>query len=143
MESAIRSLVTREYFIPTCPIAIPSHTAIAGNTTGTPPASATPSFTAFTILSIFICPGTISLYELTIPTIGFFNSSAVNPNALKRLRAGACCIPLLALSLIILFISFYCPSYTYCAIRSPICAVPTCVIPSVLFPACGIISMVR
>ena len=35
--------------------------AMAGNTTGTPPASATPIFTAFTILSRFICPGTISL----------------------------------------------------------------------------------
>ena len=56
-----RNKVTREYFIPTCPIAIPSHTAIAGNTTGVPPAIATPSFTAFTILSRFICPGTISL----------------------------------------------------------------------------------
>ncbi len=59
--SAIKSLVTREYFIPICPMAIPSHTAIAGNTTGIPPAMATPSFTASTILSRFICPGTISL----------------------------------------------------------------------------------
>ncbi len=32
-----------------------------GKTTGTPPARATPSFTASTILSRFICPGTISL----------------------------------------------------------------------------------
>ena len=32
-----------------------------GKTTGTPPASATPSLTASTILSMFICPGTISL----------------------------------------------------------------------------------
>ena len=84
-----------------CPIAIPSQTAIAGKTTGTPPASATPSFTASTILSKFICPGTISLYELTIPTIGFLISSAVKPSALKRLLAGACFIPALALSLFI------------------------------------------
>ena len=60
-ESAIRSLVTREYFIPICPMAIPSHTAMAGNTIGVPPAMATPIFTASTILSMFICPGTISL----------------------------------------------------------------------------------
>ena len=40
--------------IPTCPIAIPSQTAIAGNTTGTPPAIATPNLTASTILSRFI-----------------------------------------------------------------------------------------
>ena len=61
VESAIRSLVTREYFIPICPMAIPSHTAMAGNTTGVPPSMATPIFTASVILSRFICPGTISL----------------------------------------------------------------------------------
>ena len=61
VESAIRSLVTREYFIPTCPMAIPSQTAIAGNSTGRPPASAMPIFTASQILSRLICPGTISL----------------------------------------------------------------------------------
>ena len=59
--SAIRSLVTREYFMPTCPMAIPSHTAMAGNITGVPPAMATPIFTASAILSRFIWPGTISL----------------------------------------------------------------------------------
>ena len=41
-------------------------------------------FTASTILSIFICPGTISLYELTIPTNGFLISSFVKPNALNN-----------------------------------------------------------
>ena len=61
VESAIRSRVTREYFIPTWPMAMPSHTAMAGKTIGVPPAMATPSFTASTILSMFICPGTISL----------------------------------------------------------------------------------
>ena len=61
VESAIRSLVTSEYFMPICPMAIPSQTAIAGNTRGVPPAMATPIFTASTILSRFICPGTISL----------------------------------------------------------------------------------
>ena len=35
--------------------------AIAGNMIGVPPAMATPCFTAFAILSRFICPGTISL----------------------------------------------------------------------------------
>ena len=59
--SQIRSLVTREYFMPICPMAMPSQTAMAGNTKGVPPAIATPSFTASTILSRFICPGTISL----------------------------------------------------------------------------------
>ena len=43
--------VTREYFMPTCPIAIPSQTAIAGNTTGCLQPSRTPSLTASVILS--------------------------------------------------------------------------------------------
>ena len=93
VESAIKSLEQSEYFIPICPIAIPSHTAIAGNTTGVPPASATPSFTASDILSKFICPGTISLNELTIPIIGFLISSGVIPTAFKSDLLGACCIP--------------------------------------------------
>ena len=36
--SAINSRVTSEYFIPVWFMAIPSHTAIAGISTGTPPA---------------------------------------------------------------------------------------------------------
>ena len=79
--SAISSRLTREYFMPSCPIAIPSQTAIAGKTIGTPPARATPCLTASTILSRFICPGTMSFWELTIPMRGFWISSSVNPSA--------------------------------------------------------------
>ena len=61
VESAIKSRVTREYFMPTCPMAIPSQTAIAGKRIGVPPAARTPALTASAILSRFICPGTISL----------------------------------------------------------------------------------
>lgn len=50
VESAMRSRVTSEYFMPVWPIAMPSHTAIAGKTIGVPPAIATPIFTASTIL---------------------------------------------------------------------------------------------
>ena len=85
VESAIRSRVTSEYFIPICPIAIPSQTAMAGNTTGMPPAIATPIFTASVILSRFIWPGTISLKEDTMPIIGRCLSSFVKPKALNRL----------------------------------------------------------
>ena len=99
--SAIRSLVTREYFIPTCPMAIPSHTAMAGNTTGIPPAMATPIFTASVILSRFMCPGTISLKELTIPIMGRLLSSSVNPRALNRLLWGAWAVPVFTESLLI------------------------------------------
>ena len=104
--SAIRSLVTSEYFIPTCPMAMPSHTAIAGTITGMPPASAIPSFTASAIRSSSICPGMISLCELTIPISGFLRSSSVNPSALNRLLCGACWIPLMTRSLFIVVISF-------------------------------------
>ena len=51
IESAISSRDASEYFIPTCPIAIPSHTPIAGNSSGVPPAIRTPAFTASAILS--------------------------------------------------------------------------------------------
>ena len=77
VESAIRSRVTREYFMPTCPMAMPSHTAMAGNMTGVPPAARIPALTASAILSRFMWPGTISLYELTTPISGRDSSSSV------------------------------------------------------------------
>ena len=79
--SAIRSRVTSEYFMPTWPIAMPSQTVIAGNMIGVPPAIATPRLTASVILSRFMCPGTISLYELTMPIKGRESSSSVSPSA--------------------------------------------------------------
>ena len=81
VESAIRSRVTSEYFMPRCPMAMPSHTAMAGNTIGVPPAMATPSFTASASLSRCMCPGTISLNELTTPMSGRDSSSRVRPSA--------------------------------------------------------------
>ncbi len=48
-ESAISSRLAREYFMPTCPMAIPSQTAIAGNSNGVPPARRTPALTASAI----------------------------------------------------------------------------------------------
>ena len=49
-ESAIISLDGREYRIPSCPIANPSHTAMVLNSKGVPPADSTPSFTASPIV---------------------------------------------------------------------------------------------
>ena len=48
--SAISSREAREYFMPTCPMAMPSHTPMAGNSTGTPPARRMPSLTACAML---------------------------------------------------------------------------------------------
>ena len=61
MESQMSSLLGREYFIPLCPMAIPSQTPMAGTRTGVPPARRTPSLAAWATLSRCICPGTISL----------------------------------------------------------------------------------
>ena len=81
VESAMRSRVTREYFMPMWPMAMPSHTAMAGNTMGVPPAMRTPAFTASTILSRFMWPGTISFWEETMPMRGRSSSSLVYPSA--------------------------------------------------------------
>ena len=48
-ESAISSRLARGYFIPPCPMAIPSQIAMAGNSTAIPPASAIPILTASAI----------------------------------------------------------------------------------------------
>lgn len=44
--SAISSLLGRLYFMPTCPMAIPSQTPMDGTSIGVPPAMRTPAFTA-------------------------------------------------------------------------------------------------
>jgi len=50
-ESAIRSRDISDAFIPSCPIAIPSETAIVVNSSGTQPAWRTPSFASAASLS--------------------------------------------------------------------------------------------
>ena len=98
--SAISSLVTKEYFIPSCPIAIPSHTPIVGNTKGVPPDSSTPFLTASTILSKFIWPGIISFCDVTTPIKGLFISSSVRPVAFNNDLWGALDGPFLTTSLL-------------------------------------------
>ena len=75
MESAISSRLASEYFIPVCPMAMPSQTPMAGNSSGVPPAAATPSFAAAAISRKWICPGITSLNELQMPISGFCKSS--------------------------------------------------------------------
>ena len=79
--SAISSRLARLYFMPMCPIAIPSHTPIAGTSIGVPPAILTPAFTASATLSRCMCPGTISLFAETTPISGRSSSSLVYPMA--------------------------------------------------------------
>ena len=59
--SQISSRLAREYFMPMCPMAMPSQTPMAGMRMGVPPAMRTPALTASASLSRFMWPGTISL----------------------------------------------------------------------------------
>ena len=129
IESAISSLVTKEYFIPSCPIAIPSQTPIAGITIGVPPATNIPFLTASVILSRFICPGIISFWADTTPIIGLFISSSVNPSALSSDLCAAFPGPNFIASL---FISLYSPLTIFLQTKSPISVVPTLVFPSLI-----------
>ena len=79
--SAISSREASEYFMPIWPIAMPSHTPMAGTMIGVPPAMRMPAFTASVILSRCRCPGTISLWALTTAISGRSSSSWVRPSA--------------------------------------------------------------
>ena len=89
MESAMISRLTREKCMPSWFMAKPSHTPMTGNAMGVPPASRTPALTASAMVLRWICPGTTSLAELTMPISGRSISSRVNPKALSRERWGA------------------------------------------------------
>ena len=69
-ESAMSSLEMREYFIPSWPMARPSHTPIVENSIGVPPATLTPAFTAEAISFKCRWPGIISFAEFAIPIMG-------------------------------------------------------------------------
>ena len=88
-ESAISSRLAREYFIPVCPMAMPSQIPMAGNSTGVPPAMRMPALTSSAMIRRWIWPGMISLAELTTPIKGRPISSSVYPMALNRERWGA------------------------------------------------------
>ena len=81
MESAINSRDGREKRMPSWFMAMPSHTAMAGNSRGVPPAMRTPALTAEARASKCMWPGTTSLAALTTPTRGRSISSLVRPRA--------------------------------------------------------------
>ena len=93
VESAMRSRVMREYFMPTCPMAMPSQTPIEGTITGFPPAESTPSETARAISCRCVCPGMISLWAQTMPTSGLVISPSVQPSARSSERCAAMFAP--------------------------------------------------
>ena len=78
---AIRSRVTSEYFMPRCPHGDAVAHRDGGEHDRGAARHATPSFTASVSLSRCMCPGTISLNELTTPMSGRDSSSRVRPSA--------------------------------------------------------------
>ena len=82
-------------------MAMPSHTPMAGTSTGVPPAMRTPALTASAILSRLIWPGMISEYAETTPMIGCFISSSVIPQARSSERFGMRSGPAVMFSLLL------------------------------------------
>src|SRR5574344_774746 len=75
--------------MPSCPMAMPSHTAMVLNSSGVPPAISTPSLTARATLSRCTWPGTTSLKELAMPISGRRICPSDRPAALSSERCGA------------------------------------------------------
>ena len=87
--------------MPSCPIAMPSHTAMVLNSKGVPPAIRMPSFTARAMRFSSLWPGTTSLKELTTPMKGLSIWRSSIPRAFSSERCGARARPRLTESLFI------------------------------------------
>ena len=79
MESQMSSRLASGYFMPSCPMAMPSQMPIAGNSTGVPPARMMPLLTACATRSRSRCPGISSFCALTTPMRGRSISSFTYP----------------------------------------------------------------
>ena len=115
-ESAIRSRDGREYNMPSCPMAMPSSTAMVLNSAAKQPSFSTSCFTSCPIWCRCTCPGTNWVKELAIAMIGLPICSRVIPFACQSARAPAMRRPwvlvalrkfLLSLSLLIYLISYF------------------------------------
>ncbi len=98
-ESAMCSRLGKEKNMPSWFMAMPSHTPMAGNSIGVPPAIRMPAFTASEILSRCMWPGMISFLALTTPMMGRLSSSSVRPRARNSARWGMRSTPLFIKSL--------------------------------------------
>jgi hypothetical protein len=100
-QSAISSRLASEYFIPPCPMAMPSSTPIVLNSKGTPPAARTASRTFLPTTSRCACPGMICTNEFAIAMNGLLKSASlwITPVARSKLRCGARIVPFLMVSL--------------------------------------------
>ena len=98
-ESATISRETREDFIPSVPMAIPSVTVIELNSRGVPPAARTPCFTFSARRRWLIEQGVTSVHVWQTATSGLSMSASVSPVAFHMERAPARDIPRLMTSL--------------------------------------------
>ena len=84
MESVMISLWGRQYRIPECPWAIPSHMATVLNSMGSPPASRIPFFTSSASCFKGSCPGHISFQLLATAMSGLWSRESMETPADAR-----------------------------------------------------------
>src|SRR5690606_3846069 len=88
-ESAMSSRDGKEYSMPSCPIAIPSSTAMVLNSLATPPAASIWRATSWPMSFRCTWPGTNCVNEFTTAMMGFSKSSSFMPVARHSARAPA------------------------------------------------------
>jgi len=93
IESAITSRDTREYFIPSEPIDMPSEIVMVLKITPLPPAASAPAAAFSANLLICILHGVTMLQVDAIPICGFLKSSSLKPTARNMARLGARSVP--------------------------------------------------
>ena len=84
---------TSEPRMPSCPIEMPSDTAIVTNSSGKPPASRTPCFDRLASRSRGMLHGVTSFHDDATPTCALPQSASVMPTARNIARAGARSMP--------------------------------------------------
>ena len=103
IQSAIKSREGSEYFIPSCPIEIPSQTAGSPKMKACPPPVWIPFSICLSKSRKPTCPGTKSENELAMPINGLFIEPLVTPVEYNNALCGAFDIPSLISSLLIYF----------------------------------------
>ena len=92
-ESAMISRLTSDARIPSCPIEMPSETAMVTNSKGNPPALRTPSLARWANRANGRLHGVTSFQLDATPTWGLSQSASVIPTARSIARAGARAAP--------------------------------------------------
>jgi len=93
IESAITSRETREYFMPSVPIEIPSLTVMVPNSCGIAPAVRSAASARCASSSSRALHGVMVEWAFAIAMIGFSKSPSSNPTARSIARLGARCTP--------------------------------------------------